>query len=95
MTRHRAVGASLDELVVELGRMAEYSHALRDQVEATAARVSGEWSGEAEASFAALHAEWSSGAALMAEAMADITRIATTAGTAYDAAAQHNRAGWA
>lgn len=94
MTRHKAVGASLNELVVELGRMTEYCHALRDHVEGTAGRVSGDWSGDAQAQFAALHREWAAGAATMAEAMADIAKIAAAAGTAYDAVAAHNRAGW-
>ncbi len=31
----------------------------------------------------------------MAEAMSGITSVAATAGSAYDAAAEHNRAGWA
>ncbi|AMM20265.1 hypothetical protein AX769_08940 [Frondihabitans sp. PAMC 28766] len=95
MTRHRAVGSSLDALVVELGRMAEYSNALLTGVDSAAATVSTEWSGDAQRQFAALHQEWAAGAARMAEAMADITRVAAAAGTAYDTAAEHNRAGWA
>lgn len=95
MTRHRAVSASLDALVVELGRMAEYCNALLTEVDSAAATVSTEWSGDAQKQFAALHEEWAGGAAKMAEAMSGITTVAATAGTAYDTAAEHNRTGWA
>ena len=94
MTRFKIDTDELDRTVTALAAMAALSEKLLTEVDALAASVSAEWSGEANAQFLALKAEWAQGAGLMSAGIQTIHLAATTSHTNYQAAADAARRVW-
>jgi len=94
MTRHEVDRAALDELIVQLTSVTEFSQSLLEQVDAIKQTVSAEWTGEANAQYQALHAEWVDGARKMTVGVQQLTAHATIAADNYEQAAAHVQAIW-
>ena len=83
MTRFQVDTDELDRAVAAIAAMAALSEKLLTEVDALAAGVSAEWSGEANAQFGALKAEWAEGAKLMSDGIQTIHRAATMSNGNY------------
>lgn len=94
MTRFRVETDQIDSTIVSLAAMATLCEKLLTEVDAIAATVSAEWSGEANAEFLALKAEWVQGAHLMSEGIQVIHRAASVSNDNYQAAADATRRVW-
>jgi WXG100 family type VII secretion target len=83
MTRFRVDTDELDRAVAAFAAMAALSEKLLTEVDSLAAAASAEWSGEANAQFLALKAEWAQGARLMSEGIQTIHGAATASNQNY------------
>lgn len=83
MTRFQVDTDELDRALAAIAAMAALSEKLLTEIDALAAGVSAEWSGEANAQFGALKAEWAEGAKLMSEGIQTIHRAATMSNENY------------
>lgn len=92
MTRFQVETDDLDYAVSALASMSALCAEVLSAVDSLAASASAEWSGEANAQFLALKAEWSDGARQMSEGLRVIHEAATTSHANYlasvDAAAR-------
>lgn len=87
MTRFTIVMAELEAAATTVDQMALFCTDLLELVEQLAATVSGEWTGDANARFLALKADWAQGASTMGEGARLIHIAATTSSENYRAAA--------
>ena len=94
MARHEVDSAAMAELIAQLASVTEFTVDLIDQVEAVKQSVSADWTGEANAQYQALHAQWIDGARKMNAGAEQITLHATTAADNYDQVADHVKALW-
>ena len=86
--------AALATLIARLADVTEFTTELIGQIEAVKQTVSAEWSGEANAEYQALHAQWMDGARAMSAGAERITTHAGLAAGNYDEVAGHVRALW-
>ena len=94
MTRFRVETGHVDSTVVALAAMATLCERLLGEVDSIAATVSTEWSGDANAQFLALKAEWAQGARLMSEGIQVVHQAASVSNANYQAVADAARRVW-
>ncbi len=94
MARHEVDSAAMADLVAQLTSVTEFTLDLVQQVEAVKQAVSAQWSGEANAEYHRLHAEWMDGAQKMTAGAHDITTRAMTSAENYEQVADHVTALW-
>lgn len=83
MTRFTVDTDEIERVAASLEAMLALSQRLLAEVDALAATVSTQWSGQANSRFLALHAEWADGARLMTTGITTIHHATTTAHTNY------------
>ncbi|MDP9028209.1 MAG: WXG100 family type VII secretion target [Actinomycetota bacterium] len=81
-------------LVAQLASITEFTVQLIEQIESVKQTVSAEWTGEANARFQTLHAEWMHGAQKMTAVAHKITARATTIADNYEQVADHVTGLW-
>jgi uncharacterized protein YukE len=94
MARHEVTSAAMTELVAQLTGVTEFTIDLLEKIEAVKQLVSAEWTGEANAQYQALHAEWMDGARKMTAGAHQITARAATSAANYEQVAAHVKAMW-
>jgi WXG100 family type VII secretion target len=94
MTRFQVDTDELDRSAASLAAMAALCERLLTEVDALAATVSADWTGEANEQFLALKAEWADGAKLMSEGIQVIHTAATASNANYLAIADAARRIW-
>jgi WXG100 family type VII secretion target len=85
MTRFTVDTDELDRTTASLAALAALCERLLTDVDALAATVSADWTGEANAQFLALKSEWAQGARLMSDGIQVIHRATTTSNANYQA----------
>jgi len=83
MTRFMVDTDELDRATASLASMAALCERLLTEVDALAAAASADWTGEANAQFLALKAEWAQGAQLMSQGIATIHQATTASHANY------------
>ncbi|WP_157887397.1 WXG100 family type VII secretion target [Frondihabitans sp. PAMC 28766] len=94
MAHHTVESGAITELVSELQKATEYVGELITSAQAAAEHVSTQWSGDANAQFRELHAEWTQGAATMADGASRIAARASICAQNYDGVADHVKGLW-
>ena len=94
MTRFTVDTDELDRSAASLAALAALCERLLTEVDALAATVSADWTGEANEQFLALKAEWAEGARLMSDGIQVIHTAATTSNANYRAVADAARRIW-
>ncbi len=86
MTRFQVETDDLDQAIDALASMAALCGRLLAEIDAVAATVSADWSGEANSQFEALKTEWAAGAQLMNQGIQTIHTASSTSNANYQAA---------
>lgn len=94
MARFHVEMTEVDAVVVLLGQLDAWCAELMASVDAAAAGVSDEWSGEAASRFAELLAEWVAGASAMGSGLVAMRGAGADAGTNFQVAADANAGIW-